>query len=479
MADEQAPQLPPGAVPFTDVLSGIQSPLARSGQETMLSRAYKAFAEPATNLVSKIAPASPFQNPLTFDPTYGTRAVAEAVIPQTPVDAAIDAATLGAGKWIRPASKILGAGLRAGATAAAGGLAGAVSDEGPVLGTIKGLAAGTLSEGLAAGVYRLWKTGTERVTALQQAQDAKATGEMIDQLPSLKGVFQGQRTPEQLYDLAYGAGKTAKGQEVGKGMAMLKNAQDTAEGQIGQILSTQQQQSGRKFLYPDAMNPGKFTPWEESRKALSELGDLSRRLKPQQTTVIGGKEYNGGEVKQLFAENMRTFQSQLGLADPSGKAVSLFNDSRAQYAAGIKTLAMLQEAFKHGADPERIVFNTRAIQKWLGRNQSSVSKAFGDQGLEQVNNLIFRGQGPGYVDSYAPSGMLSSITGGLPIPGGGFLREGLGNTLGMPRLVGNPRAVSQPVERALRLGAAQGANTGIGAFSGYTPNLTGGIPGLK
>jgi hypothetical protein len=39
-------------------------------------------AQPVTNLVSKVAPASPFQNPLKYDPTYGSEAVAKAVVPQ-------------------------------------------------------------------------------------------------------------------------------------------------------------------------------------------------------------------------------------------------------------------------------------------------------------------------------------------------------------------------------------------------------------
>lgn len=488
MADEQvasqaAPeQLPSGMVPFTDVLSGsTPSPMARGGEGTFLSRAYGAVASPVTaavrapfDLAGKLDVASGIKSPETA--SSRADAYSKFLVPQTPVDAAITGASMGAGRFVRPASKLLGGALRAGIDTAVGAGTGALSDEGALSGSIKGLTAGALTEGVTGLVNRLRKTGVERVVAKQQAQDANDVGQLIDELPQLKGVFTGQRTPEQLYDLTHGAGKTLKGQEVGQGVAKLKDAQDAAEGQITGLLGPQA--AAPKF--PDAMTPGKFVGWDEARRSLSELGDMARKMKPQATTTIDGKSYNGGEVKQLYAEQQRLFQSQLNTLEPTGQAVKLFNDSRAQYAAGLKTLDMLKKAF-NTSDPERIVFNTANVANWLRKQQSPFAKTFGDEGLQKINDVIYRGERPGLVDRYTPSGLLSGVSGAMPLPGpAGYIREGLGSMLGTPRLVGDPRAMGQGAEQGLRFLGAQSANAAGQLFDPNNPTAAlNGIPGLK
>jgi hypothetical protein len=122
---------------------------------------FQKAADFVTPYVAKAVPAIPFQNPLKYDPNYGTETLAKIIVPQSLTELGIMAGTGLAGKGVGAAVKGASAAARlwpvagrvAGATA--GGALGGSSEEGAGVGALKGLAAGALGESTAYGVGKV------------------------------------------------------------------------------------------------------------------------------------------------------------------------------------------------------------------------------------------------------------------------------------------------------------------------------------
>jgi len=473
--------LPPGVVSMEDAVRG-QASMSGQAPRMNLGEMYSEYvASPLTQLVSKVVPASPFQNPLTYDPTYGTQAVAKTVVPQNLTELAIAGATAGAGGL---AGKMGLTGAKAAATriggAVMGGMAGKAADEGDVnAGTLargggQGLVSGLTGEAIGAGIEYARKAGVQRAAQKIQTLDASDAANAIRSNPKLQGVFKNvDGSPEGLRDLALGTvpDPDNPGKVIGKGEAMLKTYLDQQDALINQQIQQVQQKLGRTYQFPDPYQPGKFVPYDEARRSLSKLGNIAGKIKSQQEVTVAGERLNGGEVKELYAETLRAWQQQLSRVSP--QALQAFNESRGATEAGYATLDLLKKAFKQKV-AGRIAFNSDVLEGVMADKQKELTNKLGEPGFWSLAKALrISPERIGQQDVMNPTGLMSQAAGVLPLPGAAYLRVHVGS----PQLVGNPFALGNAGRTAIDVGASQMLGRGLdfspsaGQVAGAAQNL--------
>jgi len=527
MADEKpspeaavvpAEAMPPGYVSAEDFLAR-RAGLSGSGIASAVTRGYKAVAEPVTNILASGIASHPLAQgaqagaswltqgavPQPADPReivkYAGSQVpllnkltgespvpagmgpaqfgAEAIIPQTPTQAAIMAATGGAGGLAARAG--LGAwgaaGTRLGGSILGGAAGGAVDEEGsPVLGALTGAAQGLLGEAVGAGVSIARHAGVERATRIAQQADAVNVATAVGQIPRLQGVFAGMKNSKDLYDLALGEVQLPSGKITSQGLAKLSAAQEQNAAQIKALLEKRPPgpdypvnpntmygseppfrdpkiEGMRAGRFPDPLGKDprnmEYLPWDEARLNLSKLREMAfpdTRSNPLAPTV------EGLELKERYAKALRTFREYLTNYDETGQAVKLFEEGRQQYGAGRKVLDFLAEAFKRAGAKGPIEFNSDRLMKELNLGRVEYAKALGMDGYQLLQRIVGRGEGPGYRDVFTPTGALAKISEMIPLPGPAYARM----RIGMPELVGDPLKMAPMARTAIDLGVQAG-----------------------
>ena len=410
-----------------------------------------------------------------------TAGMAHFIVPQTGIEAGL---LLGGGiagkaasaaklpRAMQAASRVMGA--------TAGGMAGGGLDDGTqgaLFGAGAGLISGGLGEGIGATADYLRQVGVERAKRAVQADDARKMGEAIERIPKLKGVFGGIRDAAGLEDLAKGAEirKFADGSEkvMLKGYARITDYVEKQDAAVEAMLKKAQQQYGRTYQFPNALEPGKYTTWDEARHQLSELGRKAYggiRGQPLEPTIAGV------DSKQLYEETSRLMKAQLQLADPSGAALQAFNDGQGVFEAGRYLLKdVLRPAFKSKTTGV-VGFNSEVVQGKLADGRVKAMQKLGSDGFNTVAPAVrLTPQTMGQADVYQPTGAAAALAGVVPLPGAAYARVHVGR----PALVSpggvNPLAMSS----ASRQGISMGVNQLVGPGASALGNSLQGIPGLS
>mgnify|MGYP001559220479 FL=1 len=367
-------------------------------QRTQLSQQYSSnVAAPltdalgnfiSTNPVSMIAEKTGLLSPETNKSV--SRTLASAVVPQDLTQAGIDAGVIASGGALAPLK--LGRGMQAAGRVmggVAGGTAGGALDTGTPQGALGGAARGAVQSGVgetAAGLRDYSRTmGVQRAKRLIQDIDAKATGEALERMPSLHGVYPGIRDAAGLEDLTKGfvTVKLPDGREQ-SWAKYYKQLADFMDGQHAtvQTMLDKAKQQGRDYRFPLIKDEagkdvaGAFGTWDESMKQFSDLGRRAfggvkgQALEP---TIAGV------DSKQLHAETRRLIQAQLTLADPSGAALKAFNDGQEAYAAGRAIVKNLRPAFGT-KEANRVAYNSDVVQRALSDKRADLVKKLGPDG---------------------------------------------------------------------------------------------------
>ena len=436
--------------------------------------------EVAQGTFNPAAVAKDFTNALQPDAEVGT--AAKMANPwQTPTQAGIMAGTALTGGAAQAARLpgLMQAGSRVmGATA--GGMGGGLAEDGArggLVGAASGLISGGLGEGIGATADYLRQVGVERAKRAVQADDARKMGEAIERIPKLKGVFGGIRDSAGLEDLAKGAEirKFADGREkvMLKGYARIADYVEQQDAAVQQMLQKAQQQYGRTYQFPNALEPGKYTTWDEARHQLSELGRKAFggiKGQPLEPTIAGV------DSKQLYAETSRLMKAQLQLADPSGAALQAFNDGQGVFEAGRYLLKdVLRPAFK-SKTMGVVGFNSEVVQGKLADGRVKAMQKLGSDGFATVAPAVrLTPQTMGQADVYQPTGAAAALAGVVPLPGAAYARVHVGR----PALVSpggvNPLAMSPGSRQGIAMGVDQLVGPGIQALG----NSMQGIPGLQ
>ena len=433
-------------------------------QRTALSEGYrKNVAEPVTDILGnflshpmiaaeKLGLVTPEQS---APARQAGRMAGQAVMPQDLTQAGIVAGTLATGgaaqmanlpRGLAAASRVFGG--------TAGGMAGGLAETGTSQGAASGAGRGLAQSGAAETAGALWDysrtMGVARTRQKIQDLDARSTGEAMERIPALKGVFPGVRDARGLEDLVKGTveetladGST---RSWAKGAKLLSDYVEGRSQVVQQVLDQNKQQMGRSYFFPDAMVPGKFTDWDTARKNLSELGRKAfggikgQALEP---TIAGV------DSKQLYAETTRLLQQQLTLADPSGKALRAFLDGQEAYAAGRSLLKTLRPAF--GAkEATRVAYNSDVTQRALSDKRADLMKKLGPEGyweLAKANRIT--PETLGMADVYQPGGAAATLAG--VIPG----MSGARPFVGKPSLTSNPLELGQAARTGVTVAGSQ------------------------
>jgi hypothetical protein len=408
--------------------------------------------------------------------------MAQALNPwQTPTQAGITVGTAGAGGLASQAglstakqagARILGAGAGGGLGGAAEGGAG-----GAAVGTGIGLLSGGIGEGIGAAADYLRQIGVERTKRWMQEIDAKKMGEAIEAIPKLKGVFAGIRDAAGLEDLAKGATvrQFPDGNEkvMYKGYALLSDYVEKQDQMVEATLAKAQQQYGRTYQFPDALNPGQYTTWDKARHAYSELGRKAYggvKGQPLEPTIAGV------DSKQLHAETGRLIRAQLKLADPSGASLQAFNDGQGVFEAGRYLLKdVLRPAFKSKTTGV-VGFNSDVVQNKLTDGRVKAMQKLGVDGFNTVAPAVrMTPDTIGQADVYQPTGAAAALAGVVPLPGAAYARVHVGR----PSLVApggiNPLNMQPNMRTGISLGTEQLVGPGL---QNLLPPAQG-IPGLQ
>ena len=454
-----ATPLPPGAVSLDDALTA-QSGLSVKPKGSVISQAYEDYvASPLTQLVSNT-----LGGPSSFGQTVGPIA-GRMLVPQDSTELGIAAATFGAGPIAAKASSALGKGaIRLGAAALGGG-AGALVEDPSIMGAAKGAAqgaaAGLTGEAIGTGVNFLRRVGMDRASAKMDVYTARELVDSFKGNPKLKGVFNDvPPTPEGLEQLVNGYVKDARGRSKSVGETKLGAFMDQADAKIGAMIQ-QKSQGGTVIQFPrmGADKPGVFGPWTEARNELTEFGSAVKRMHPHKEYKVLGETVTGSKAKQMYAEALRGFQSQLSMVDP--QAATVFNESRGVYEAGMALIGekngLLPKAFKKQTY-DRVMVNTDALMGALNKNRSDWVNRLGEEGYWSIAKALRLDPSTvGRRDIMQPTGKAATAAGVLPLPGAAYLRF----QFGTPGFHNNPLKISPSTQTGLNFGASQGVGAGV------------------
>ena len=435
--------------------------LGAEQQRTRLGQQYATGAQAVTNALGDIV-ASPdiaAEKLGILAPEFAqkardrNRSIAGAVVPQTLTQAGITAgmvagglggAALGVGKGLGNAMTVMGG--------TGGGVLGGQLEYGTPEGMLAGGGQGLIESGAGVAASELWdlarKIGPNRVKTRMNVEAAQNVGEILEHMPSLKGVFKGVKDERSLRDLVLGTvvedlpdGRKSvwiKGNKILSDFAAQRNAQ------ITQMIPPQ---FGPRF--PDALEPGTFVTWEGARRSLSELGRKAYGTGAEKAMIE--PTVKGIDSKLLYKDTIRGIQRQLTFADPSGEALRLFNEGQQVVEAGKATLKLIRTGFTGVKGARRPQYNHEAVQDTLATKQGFYEKKIPDfWALAEANAVT--PQTIGQVDVFQPHGALSQMAGVIPGPAGGYMRV----HAGWADVVGNRTAMPLSGRMGLQTGVAQG-----------------------
>lgn len=416
---------------------------------------------------------SPPENPIAG-------AVAQTVVPQSPLEAGAMIGTMGAGAI---AGKMALTGIKASlvrviGSATGGEVGGELAGKEAGLGALYGAITGTVGEGVGAVLNRLLKFGSNRVAKIVQTADADNIGRSITTLPELGAIqqtpagivrgpslFEGKTTPDALRELVKGDVRT-------NGYQILGDAQDGANKIIEGLLP-----SRAKFTSPFSPSHersfGATVGQESDRQILKRLvegrqpetttttyvdfGTARKELSMLYARAYGPKQANpetatalGIDPKELYHRAIDRMRSELTQHDPT--AVAVYDAAREQFRVGRTVLESLKPAFK-GKQSDRIVFDSAAVQSFYSNNQAKLVKQLGTKNYDSLAKAVFRQEKPGLVDQ-SMGGASPSL--GLRIGASGprgFATEGLKGLIQGPQLVGSPMDLGQATRTGITTGA--------------------------
>lgn len=365
---------------------------------------------------------------------YG-RTVAQAVIPQTPVEAGIMAGTMGAGGLVAKAGLT---GLKAAATRMAGGtvggaIGGGLSEEGAALGATKGAVGGALGEGIGWSQEAL-RRGITNLTGGLYARDATKIAPAIgDLVPAFKGMA---KDADTLRDMV----------QTGKGHNAIFDAlagayDDIANKTKGQLFSKQTTAGAMSKLTGVTTVTGRAFP-----EVQKDLRDLYKKGWPADATAQPSPA--AMEAKDQFFKMLAQTQQELATVSPA--LANQFREARRDFRVGINILDMLHRAngpsnrlFQSGGS--KINFNTSRLQNYMAANERELRREIGDAELEGIAREVFRGApiGRGDTEGISLGRILFRNTG--PVSGGAFIES-------FPK-ISAPYYTGQPVP--FRLGAGR------------------------
>ena len=312
-----------------------------------LTRGYQKAVAPITRQVADVV-ANPYGvtqadplgilTPPTEEDRRRGRFVAEAVVPQTPTDAAIAVGTLGAGGLAARAalSPAKAAVARIAGGTAGGGAGAAAEGKDWEEGLKQGLIATTAGEVVGAAGRKLETSipgGRDRVANRQAA----AVGEEIRRqspglyeggVPGAGGVYGGTHTSsERLYDLAAGPGKRGMQAAKQRGMTEVEN-----------IIGGPQTQIHFTTL------GGRNMTLQEANDELSVIGQRAFSKLPSERTV------DGIDQRQLYGALREEIGQQLEGINPLANRI--WQNAQQEYHAGVGLLKGLrrQRAFTVDTD---------------------------------------------------------------------------------------------------------------------------------
>lgn len=417
----------------------------------IVGRAFGLALEPAQAL-------SPFVTPEITERTGMT--AAEVVVPQDAIELLADLG-LGIGGGIAAKAGLKGAKavLTRVSGAAVGGETGGVLEGRPIgLGALLGGTGAVLGEAAGAGFEKIQKA--RQIAALRKISemDARGVGHILEhagpRTVALPGqprppLFPGFRTPEELAQFAL---------REKSGLTVLR-----AEAQRADDLITTQIQNK---LVRNPAEPTEFIPYSEAARNLSEMGSRAfpaAQRDPFKAVIRSAKREQRAAEKRLLTD--------LAQHDPTGEAVTLFQQRQEMFRQGRGWIEFLNGAFKR-LQPGFVAFNTDSLQQTIAREGDKLRRRIGDRAFEAVEMAVTRGAGSFRRDVLSTGtqfGMFPSVPG---IPGA-FLPIRFGGT----EFVGNPLALS-PVSRALLdVGGITGTGRALPSLEGQMPELP--IPKLR
>ena len=468
-------------------------------QRTQLGQGYSKYvAQPVTNHLGDFltGPLKAAEAIGLVDPEgpvgVGGRKMAQGIastvvpqdLPQLGIDAGIlasggAAAALKVGKGLSAASRVMGG--------AAGGMVGGALEYGDTKGALtgagRGLVQSVVGEGIGAVADYARKMGVERTTRKIQEIDATQFTKAMKANPKLQGVFAGvPESSDGLHDLLKGSVPDPKnGLFKNKADAMLGQKLDAYDATIQGLLDQQKQRHGRSYLFPLLKEQaGRTGVWGEAREQLTELGRIARRAKPGTTYDFGEHKLTGTDVKQLYAESLRSFQKELTYVDGlhGTQTLKAFNEAREMEAAAQYYLNALDVAFSRKTEGRRM-FNTDRVQNFLDAKRKSQTEGMnrlGPEGFQELAGAVRLDPSRiGQVDVYSPHGALSQIAGVAPLPGAAYARF----HIGAPKLVGDPLAMIPQSRTGMNLATSQ-LTSPLGQMGqDMLMQQPQGIPGLK
>ena len=367
---------------YEDLLGDVARGTAAPAGPNAITRGYQAIAKPVTDAVSwgltqaqrwdplSVAHwAAGVQDQVTDEMRQQAgQTVAGIVVPQTPTQAAIMAATGGAGALARGAPPVIQAIART-AGAAGGGATGAMLEGHDPL------EAGATAGGITAGLEALYPV----------------LGKLIRSLPGMKARIANDDANNYLAQLeqqggisGYTGQGSAGAQRVagGPGLAQLGENKETAVRALEQVAPQ----------IPMPSLGGATVSIRQANDELSRVGDMMRGIRPLDP------RFKDADLKQLYGTIAREIRD--GIEQVAGpQAAAFWDQTQGTYRAGRALLKPLTKssAFRTG---EELQFNTPAIQRLLANPESErmLRQKLGDEGFEALRSVMLRGGKPGEVD---------------------------------------------------------------------------------
>jgi len=343
--------------------------------------------------------------------SQSARPFAEAVVPQTPTQAAIMAGTIGAPPLA--AARFVPAALRGAAAGApaltrilGGTVGGAVGGgaEDPSLGGVgKGAAVGAASTvlgealGAAPGLAGKYGPGAKAAQAERLARGTRGVLETTvpEMAPTIaaaeRGVSpltRGGRTAAALEETALGeSGKNTLGNVMEQGMldATLANRgrgiQSPVLRQVWDALpeGTPIAQQLKNRLAPDPN--GNFSVGQAER-LLAELGEAAYKGEAASPIARG---IGGLELREAYRRGLQEALQGMGPA-----AADVFAPARDKFKGGNWLLEMIRNPGSRQAAPNRISLNEPGLQKFASENRAEGREKLG-QGFDALSNMLFNG----------------------------------------------------------------------------------------
>ena len=344
-----------------------------------------------------------------------SEAVAETVVPQTPLQAGVMLGTATAGPAVGAAAKLAPAAGKVVAPwlarilggTAGGAAGGAVGEEGALRGAAVGAGTSLVGEGIGAGVNKLLRSLPGMKRAIN-VRDVRSVGETVGEIaPPLRGA----RTAADLRELAAGGGLEKLGTAKDEAITAIEGMV-AAKRMPKRYTSSLWQEPPGKFLVPTL---DKQTPMtiREANDKLSEVGAKAFSKNPLDRT------FQGIDQRRLYKTLSQEILTGLTTLDP--QAAQLWQQAQRTYAAGKR----LTEVFRaKGLIDKNSMLRMEVLQEAV-RDPSTIAwlrNKLGPEGYAKLAQTVTRGGGVGAVDRPAwgtgtaiePLRMIGEMKGGTP-----------------------------------------------------------------